>query len=189
MQEKVPSALVGSFIGGIRFAIASTLVFSTVAFAERWMYQNLTVPGAYGVWTVLFLAASPVAFMPLVPMTATRRMFPVWFNIAFLAYCALWCAAWFLSPNSLGEVVGCIAGSIAMARVLVLRGCVRKPFLTASLMLAACNLLGYFAGGFLNAKLNGPAGMLTWGLLFGAGTGAGIGAILISNTKEAQTNA
>lgn len=183
MQEKVPSALVGSFIGGIRFAIASTLVFSTVAFAERWMYQNLTVPGAYVVWTVLFLVASPVAFMPLVPMTATRRMFPVWYNIAFLAYCALWCAGWFVSPNTLGELVGCTAGSIAMAGVLVLRGFVRKPFGTASMMLAACNLLGYFAGGFLNAKLGGPSGMLTWGVLFGAGTGAGIGAILRSDQK------
>jgi hypothetical protein len=116
-------------------------------------------------------------------------MFPVWFNIAFLAYCALWCAAWFLSPNTLGELVGCTAGSIAMASVLVLRGFVRKPFVTAGLLLAIGNLLGYFAGGYLNAKLGGPAGMLTWGLLFGAGTGAGIGAILASQTEEAQAAA
>ena len=186
---KVGFVPVGPLRGALGFGVVSTLVFSTVAFAERWMYQNLTVPGAYVVWTVLFLVASPVAFMPLVPMTATRRMFPVWFNIAFLAYCALWCAGWFVSPNTLGELVGCTAGSIAMAGVLVLRGFVRKPFGTAGLVLAACNLLGYFAGGFLNAKLGGPSGMLIWGLLFGAGTGAGIGAILISNTKEAQTNA
>ena len=175
--------------GAYRFAAVSTLVFSTVAFGERWMYQNLTLAGAYGVWTVLFLVASPLAFLPLVRMSPNRRMFPVWFNIAFLAYCALWCAAWFLSPNTLGELAGCTAGSIAMASVLVLRGFVRKPFLTAGLLLGICNLLGYFAGGYLNAKLGGPAGMLTWGLLFGAGTGAGIGAILASQTEEAQAAA
>lgn len=177
------------FIGAYRFAAASTLVFSTVAFAERWMYQNLTLAGAYGVWTVLFLVASPLALLPLVRMSPNRRMFPVWFNIAFLAYCALWCAAWFLSPNTLGELVGCTAGSIAMANVLVLRGFVKKPFVTAGLLLAICNLLGYFAGGYLNAKLGGPSGMLAWGVLFGAGTGAGIGAILASQTEEAQAGA
>jgi hypothetical protein len=180
---------IGPLRGALGFAVVSTLVFSTVAFAERWMYQNLTLAGAYGVWTVLFLVASPLAFLPLVPMTATRRMFPVWFNIAFLAYCALWCAGWFLSPNTVGELVGCTAGSIAMASVLVLRGFVRQPFVTAGLLLAICNLLGYFAGGYLNAKFGGPAGMLIWGLLFGAGTGAGIGAILASQTEEARAAA
>jgi len=174
--------------GALGFGVVSTLVFSTVAFAERWMYQNLTVPGAYVVWTVLFLVASPVAFMPLIPMTATRRMFPVWFNMAFLAYCALWCAGWFLSPNTLGEVVGCIAGSIALAGVLVACRYVQS-LPVAGVVLAICNVLGYFAGGYLNAKLGGPAGMLSWGLLFGAGTGAGIGAILTFKPKEAQTNA
>ena len=166
------------FIGAYRFAAASTLVFSTVAFGERWMYQNLTLAGAYGVWTVLFLIVAPASFMSMVGDAAQRRLFPLWFNVAFFAYCVLWCAGWFLSPNTLGELVGCTAGSIAMASVLVLRGFVRKPFLTAGWLLAVCNLLGYFAGGYLNAKLGGPSGMLAWGVLFGAGTGAGIGAIL-----------
>ena len=175
---KVGFVPLGSIRGALGFALVSTLVFSTVAFGERWMYQNLTIAGAYVVWTVLFLVVSPLAFLPLVRMSPNRRMFPVWFNTAFLSYCALWCAGWFLSPNTLGELVGCTAGSIALAGVLVLRGYVRKPLGTAGLMLAVCNLLGYFAGGFLNARIGGPVGMLTWGVLFGAGTGAGIGAIL-----------
>jgi hypothetical protein len=186
---KVGFVPVGPLRGALGFAVVSTLVFASVAFAERWMYQNLTVPGAYVVWTVLYLIVAPISFMPLIRMSPNRRMFPVWFNIAFLAYCALWCAGWFLSPNTLGEVVGCIAGSIALAGVLVWRGYVGKSLPVAGVVLAICNGTGYFAGGYLNAKLGGPAGMLTWGLLFGAGTGAGIGAILISNTKEAQTNA
>jgi len=177
------------FIGAYRFAAASTLVFSTVAFAERWMYQNLTLAGAYGVWTVLFLVASPLAFLPLVRMSPNRRMFPVWFNIAFLAYCALWCAAWFLSPNTLGELVGCTAGALALAGVLVGRGYVGNSLPVSGAALATCNLIGYFAGGYLNAKLGGPSGMLAWGVLFGAGTGAGIGAILASQTEEAQAAA
>jgi hypothetical protein len=171
--------------GSSRFAAASTLVFSTVAFAERWMYQNLTIPGAYVVWTLLFLIVAPLAFMQLLGQSPERRAFPVWFNIAFFAYSALWCAGWFVSPNTLGEVVGCVAGSLALAGVLVWRGYVRKPFVTAGLVLAAYNLVGYFVGGFLNARIGGPVGMLAWGMLFGAGTGAGIGAILCHTKDEA----
>jgi hypothetical protein len=185
---KVGFVPVGPLRGALGFGVVSTLVFSTVAFAERWMYQNLTVPGAYGVWMVMFLVLAPIAFIGVVP-SDRRRTFPLWFNAAFFGYCVLWCAGWFLSPNTLGEVVGCIAGSIALAGVLVWRGYVGKSLPVAGVVLAICNLIGYFAGGYLNAKLGGPAGMLTWGLLFGSGTGAGIGAILISNTKEAQATA
>ena len=172
--------------GSSRFAAASTLVFSTVAFAERWMYANLTIAGAYVVWTLLFLIVAPLAFIQLLGESPQRRAFPVWFNIAFLAYCSLWCAGWFVSPNTLGEVVGCVAGSLALAGVLGSRGFVRKPLVTAGLVLAACNLVGYFAGGYLNARIGGPVGMLAWGMLFGAGTGAGIGAILRSDQKSSS---
>ncbi|MFM7187837.1 MAG: hypothetical protein ACKO14_08460 [Armatimonadota bacterium] len=175
--------------GSTRFAAASTLVFSTVAFAERWMYANLTVAGAYVVWTLLFLIVAPLAFIQLLGKSPHRRAFPVWFNIAFIAYCVLWCAGWFLSPDTLGEVVGCVAGSLALAGVLCSRGYVRKSFVVAGLALGACNLVGYFAGGFLNARIGGPIGMLAWGMLFGAGTGAGIGAILTLNTEEAPAGA
>ena len=186
---KIPSVYVGPSHGATRFAAASTLVFSTVAFAERWMYANLTIAGAYVVWTLLFLIVAPLAFIQLLGESPQRRAFPVWFNIAFLAYCALWCAGWFVSPNTLGEVVGCVAGSLVMAGVLCGRGFVRKPFVTAGLVLAVCNLVGYFVGGFLNARIGGPVGMLAWGMLFGAGTGAGIGSILASQTAEAQATA
>jgi len=182
---KVGFVPVGPLRGALGFGVVSTLVFSTVAFAERWMYQNLTVPGAYVVWTVMFLVLAPMAFIGIVPSNH-RRIFPLWFNAAFLAYCALWCAGWFLSPNTLGEVVGCIAGSIALTGVLVWRGYVGKSLPVAGVVLAICNLIGYFAGGYLNAKLGGPAGMLIWGLMFGAGTGAGIGAILRSDQKSSS---
>lgn len=167
-------------VGAVTFACASLIVFSTVAFAERWMYKHLTIPGAYATWTVLFLMVAPLAFLPILDSGPERRHFPLWFNLAFLAYCGLWCAGWFVSQNTLGEVVGCVLGSMALASVLVARGYAMKPFMMAGLVLAVANLLGYFAGGYLNAKLGGPVGMLLWGMLFGAGTGAGVGAILDS---------
>jgi hypothetical protein len=189
MQIKVGFIPVGLIRGALRFAAASTLVFSTVAFAERWMYQNLTIAGAYVVWTALYLIVAPASFMSMVGDAAKRRLFPLWFNVAFFAYCVLWCAGWFESPNTLGEVIGCIAGSLALVGVLVWRGYVGTPLPVAGAVLAICNLIGYFVGGYLNARFGGPTGMLVWGALFGAGTGAGIGAILTLNTEEAQTNA
>lgn len=171
--------------GALGFALVSTAVFSTVAFAERWMYTNLTMIGAYVAWTVMFLVLAPLAFIGIVP-SDRRRTFPLWFNAAFFGYCVLWCVGWFVSPNTVGEVVGCTAGSLAMTGVLVWRGYVEKPVMMAGLVVAVANLLGYFAGGYLNAKLGGPTGMLVWGALFGAGTGAGIGAILRSDQKSSS---
>jgi hypothetical protein len=71
-----------------------------------------------------------------------------------------------------------------MAGVLVGRGYVKKPLVIAGLVVSIANLVGYFAGGYLNTRLGGPTGMLVWGALFGAGTGAGIGAILRSDQKS-----
>ena len=52
--------------GAIGFGIVSLCVFATVAFAERWMYQNLGRLGSYLTWTVLFILLSGAVFGSLV---------------------------------------------------------------------------------------------------------------------------
>ena len=41
--------------GGLGFCLVSLCVFATVAFAERWMYARLGLPGAYLAWAALFI--------------------------------------------------------------------------------------------------------------------------------------
>ena len=52
--------------GSIGFCLTSLCVFATVAFAERWMYENLGITGAYLVWTVLFIGLGGAVLRPLV---------------------------------------------------------------------------------------------------------------------------
>ncbi|MCG8605049.1 hypothetical protein MJD09_08635 [bacterium] len=53
-------------IGSVGFCLASLCMFATVAFSERWMYNNLGVLGAYLIWTMLFIGLGGVVFPPLV---------------------------------------------------------------------------------------------------------------------------
>jgi len=54
-RNSIPSLGRSLLIGSFGFCLASLCVFATVAFAERWMYRNLGLGGAYLVWTVLFI--------------------------------------------------------------------------------------------------------------------------------------
>src|SRR3712207_32581 len=52
---EVPSLRRSLLTGGLGFCVVSLCVFSTVAFAERWMYTRLGLYGAYLAWTALFI--------------------------------------------------------------------------------------------------------------------------------------
>jgi len=167
----------GVFGGAARFGLVSLVVFATVAFAEAAMVRTLGLVGAYTVWTVLFLGGGGVLLAPLVP-GFRRTVFVGWFTVAFLAYALLWCAAWFASPNRLGEWLGAIAGVAAMAGVLRRGGICTRPVWAATAVLALGNASGYFAGDALHNAWGRPWGMVAWGVLFGMGTGGALGWIL-----------
>lgn len=54
-NQTVPSLRRSLVTGALGFGLVSLCVFATVAFAERWMYRNLGVIGAYVAWTALFI--------------------------------------------------------------------------------------------------------------------------------------
>ena len=64
--KSVPSLSKSIAVGAIGFGLVSLCVFATVAFAERWMYQNLGLSGAYLTWVVLFILLSGAVFGSLV---------------------------------------------------------------------------------------------------------------------------
>jgi hypothetical protein len=172
-----PSLKRSLLIGGLGFCLVSLLVFATVAFAERWMYQQLGLGGAYTVWTILFILLGGAVFTPLIIIRGRWLRFYALFGFAFLLYAIGWIGAYFTLRGALGEWVGALAGSILMGLVLASGfGSLRtSPKLIAVLFVA--NSIGYFLGDWLNNSIGGKPGMLLWGAAYGLFFGAGLGAV------------
>lgn len=164
--------------GAIGFGLVSLFVFATVAFAERWMYQNLGLVGAYLAWTVLFIVLSGAVFGSLVIVRWRLPRFYLLWALAFFAYAAAWMLAYFSQPGTTGELIGALAGSILMAVVLALGFGSLRSTVKLSAVLFVSNCLGYFLGAALLYSLSAPAGMLLYGVVYGLLFGAGIGAAL-----------
>ena len=159
------------------FGAVSLCVFATVAFAERWMYQHLTVMGAYVVWTILFIGLGGIV-LGLLVAPSLRSKFYVLFGLAFLVYAIVWVGAYFGFRGTAGEWIGSLAGSIAMALVFAIGFKRIQSTLVFSALLFVANSAGYFLGSILNESIRGKTGMLLWGVAYGSFLGAGLGAIL-----------
>lgn len=177
-DRSVPTLARSILIGAIGFGIVSLVVFATVAFAERWMYRNLTVLGAYLTWTVLFILLGGAVLGSMVVGRWRLPKFYLLYGLAFFVYAVNWMAAYFALGGTAGEWVGSLAGSILMA--LVFAAGFNKVNATPkfALILFVANSLGYFLGSALNNSVVGPTGMLLWGVAYGLFLGAGIGAVL-----------
>lgn len=164
--------------GAIGFGLVSLCVFATVAFAERWMYQNLGLLGSYLAWTLLFIVLSGAVFGSLVVVRWRLPRFFLLFGVAFFAYAAAWMIAYFTLQNTVGELIGSVAGSVLMALVFAAGFGSLKSILKLSAVLFVSNFLGYFLGVALFNSLSAPTGMLLFGVVYGLFFGAGIGAAL-----------
>ena len=164
--------------GAIGFGLVSLFVFATVAFAERWMYQNLGLVGAYLAWTVLFIVLSGAVFGSLVIVRWRLPRFYLLWALAFFAYAAVWMLAYFSLRGTTGELIGALVGSILMAVVLALGFGSLRSIVKLSAVLFVSNCLGYFLGAALLYSLSAPSGMLLYGVVYGLFFGAGIGAAL-----------
>jgi hypothetical protein len=142
------------------------------------MYRTLGLLGAYVVWTVLFVLLSGGVFGSLVVVRWQLPKFFLLWALAFFAYAAAWVIAYFTLPNTAGELVGSLAGSVLMALVFCLGFGSLGSTLKLSAVLFVSNALGYFAGAALYNSLGRPLGMLLWGVAYGLFFGAGIGASL-----------
>jgi len=165
-------------IGGAGFCLASLCVFATVAFAERWIYEQLGLWGAYLIWTALFILLGGAVLGSLVVGRWRLPKFYLLYGIAFFAYAIGWVGAYFTLRGTAGEWVGSIAGSILMALVFAVGFRTMRSILKLSVILFVANSLGYFAGSALNDYVGGKGGMLLWGISYGLCLGAGIGAVL-----------
>lgn len=173
--DSIPSLGRSITIGSFGFCLASLCVFATVAFAERWMYRNLGLSGAYVVWTVLFIFLGGALLSPLVIGPDRFWRFQLVFGTAFLLYAVGWVASYFTLRGVAGEWAGSLIGSILMALAIALAFGVMNTFFAQAAVLFIANSAGYFLGDLLNYSIRGKTGMLLWGVLYGLCLGAGLG--------------
>ena len=173
--NSVPSLGRSLLIGSLGFGFASLCVFATVAFAERWMYRNLGLSGAYVVWTVLFILLGGAMLSPLVIGPDRWRRFQLLFGMTFLLYAVGWVVSYFTLRGVAGEWAGSLVGSILMAFVIASAFGVIKTFFAQAAALFIANSAGYFLGGAIFYSTPGKIGMLLWGVIYGLCLGAGLG--------------
>jgi len=174
-RSSIPSLGRSLLIGSLGFLFASLCVFATVAFAERWMYRNLGLSGAYVVWTVLFIFLGGALLSPLVIGLDRLWRFQLVFGTAFLMYAVGWVGSYFTLRGAAGEWAGSLIGSILMALVIALAFGVMKTFIAQAAALFVANSAGYFLGDLLYSSISGKTGMLLWGVLYGLCLGTGLG--------------
>jgi hypothetical protein len=108
------------------------------------------------------------------------------FAISFAAYAVAWIAGWMALGGHAGSVAGLLAGALAMAGVLVWLFGAPGRFLAVVAALFGPTAVGYFLGGVVEGWLmemsrdlgSSPlrtVAMLSWGVFFGLGFGAGLG--------------
>jgi hypothetical protein len=179
IKNRTAPALARSVVtGAIGFGVVSLVVFATVAFGERWMYQHLGRGGAYLAWTLLFILLGGAVLGSLVVGRWRLPKFYLLYGLAFFFYAVGWVAAYFTLGGGAGEWVGSLAGSILMALVFAAGFNKIRSAPKFSVILFVANSTGYFLGSALNDSIRGPGGMLLWGVAYGLFLGAGIGAVL-----------
>src|SRR5688500_19086448 len=119
-NRSMPSLTRSVVTGAIGFCLISLVVFATVAFGERWMYQRLSFAGAYLTWTILFIVLGGAVLGSLVVGRWRLPKFYLLFALAFFAYAVGWVAAYFSSPGAVGDWIGSLLGSLSMALVFAL---------------------------------------------------------------------
>ena len=184
----VPSLARSLLTGGLGFCLVSLCVFATVAFAERWMYTNLGLLGAYLAWTALFILLGGAAIGSLAVGRWRLPKFYLLFGAAFFAYAVGWVVAYFFLRGATGEWVGSLAGSLLMALVFAVGFGAARSALKLSAALFVTNSVGYFIGSALFERLGGEVGMLLWGGVYGLCLGAGLGAVMhFAQTRHADS--
>ena len=174
--------------GSLRFAAAGLVVFSTVAFAQRWLYQHLSLLGAYSVWTFLFVSLGGLAMKPLVVQPRAKRTFWLWFALAFFSYAACWMISYFTMRRAAGEWLGSLAGSTAFALVLTAPFTAWSNLGRIAVTLIVAHSAAYFLGELLHHSLHGRIGMLLWGLCYGLGFGFGLTqALYLAQTADTRS--
>ncbi len=166
-------------LGGVAMSLAG---FAPWALGGK-LFRPLGEAGLYGLCALAFIVTSGLFLHRLIAGAGSLGRFYKLFGISFVAYAAAWIAGWMAWRGHSGSVAGLSAGALAMTTVLVAAFGVWSRFLPVTLALLLPVAAGYFLGGLMEGHFMATAttsvarqmAMMSWGLCFGVGFGAGLG--------------
>ncbi len=164
--------------GMIGFTIVSVAGFVPWAVFGSWLNRHVGEAGMYAVCALVFLAlTSPLLHRLIIGPGSVSRFYKL-FGISFTAYSVAWIAGWMALRGHPGSIAGLAAGTMVMACMLVAAFDALRIVVKVFFALFVFNSVGYFVGGMSEAafiKSHPIAAMLSWGVFYGLGFGAGLG--------------
>lgn len=190
---QLPSLAASVSRGAVGFTVVSLAGFAPWAVAGRWFHRHLGEGGSYAACAVVFIGLSGLLLHRLIIGPGSLSRFYKLFGMAFAVYAVAWMAGWMTLRGDIGGVVGLLAGTALMGGCLGWAFEARSVVFPVIVVLFLANALGYFGGGWIEGAFSrmpvvsiagaalakstqGMIARLLWGVSFGLGMGAGLGA-------------
>lgn len=177
-RPQVPTLAGSIALGTVGFTLVSVAGFVPWAVFGRALGRAAGEAGMYAACAVVFLVLSGLFLHRLILGPGSLGRFYAVFGVSFTLYSAAWIAGWMALRGHPGSVAGLLAGTAAMAGCLCAAFGVLRRWLAVTAILFVLNSAGYFLGGVVEAalfKTHRVAAMLSWGVFYGLGLGAGLG--------------
>lgn len=190
----IPSLQQSIWRGVIGFTIVSLAGFVPWAFFGKWFREpgRGGELGMYLACAAVFLILSGALLHRLILGRGSFSRFYAVFTPAFVIYSAAWIVAWMGIGGHIGSIVGLLLGTGCMGLLLTQAFAAQTERSRVIAALFILNSLGYFIGGwvegwlialpkceFFGVSLARPQqrllAMMSWGLFYGIGLGAGLG--------------
>lgn len=189
---KIPSCAASIVRGIVGFMLLSMAGFAPWALGGRWLHQQVGEVGMYIACALAFIGLSGPLLHKLLIGPGSIRLFYKLFAVSFTANSIGWISGWMALGGHPGSVAGLFAGTAAMGFIIARAFAAPDQALKAIGAIFILNSLGYFFGGVVEQWLAGMdqlslfgivfsksgkmiTAMLSWGVFYGVGFGAGLG--------------
>ncbi len=163
--------------GVVGFTIVSGAGFVPWAVFGRWFPHHGGEVGMYAVRARLHGVSAPLMHRLIIGPGSLGRFYKL-FGGSFAAYSVAWIAGWMALRGYPGSIVGLLAGTAIMGRMLASAFGACGDLLKVIAALFILNSAGYVIGGVIEGALihqNALAAKLLWDVSYGVGVGAGLG--------------
>lgn len=179
--------------GMLGFTVVSIAGFVPWAVFGHWFRVHMGKSGEVGMYAacaIVFIAlTSPLLHRLIIGPGAVSRFYKL-FGISFTAYSIAWIIGWMSLRGHPGSLAGLAAGTMVMSLMLAAAFNAQRSVVKIFFALFLLNTLGYFIGGVSEhylMPLHKTTAMLSWGLFYGLGLGAGLGLAFYICQQRART--
>jgi hypothetical protein len=170
------------------FTLVSVAGFAPWPIIDRW-FPAAGELGLYLACTAIFIGLSGPLLHRLIIGPGSLPRFYKLFLLAFVAYAVVWVGFWVWLRGDAGAFAGLFGGTLVMGAIIAGAFDAWRTLPAVVTALFALNALGYYAGEWLFGRIGFDhrlAGMLLWGLCYGAGLGAGLGVAFHLSQERAR---